>query len=162
MRRMGLPTLDSIVPGSERTYVALWLCCCMRPRGQKSSGRTRIGSRLAKLFGQRFELVLPWGTEVERVRSEYIAAAVPGARVPDRAPLDQIAKLIAGAQFVVGVDTGLLHLAAALGVPVVAIFTGSKPALTGPVGRGRLSILGDDGKPPSVDAVVEAVENIIR
>ena len=116
----------------------------------------------AKLFAQRFELLLPWGTKAERVRSEYIAAAVPGARVPDRAPLDQVAKLIAGAQFVVGVDTGLLHLAAALGVPVVAIFAGSKPALTGPVGRGRLSILGDDGNPPSVDAVVEAVETIIR
>jgi heptosyltransferase-1 len=99
----------------------------------------------AKLFAQRFELLLPWGTEAERARSEYIAAAVPGARVPDRAPLDQVAKLIAGAQFVVGVDTGLLHLAAALGVPVVAIFAGSKPALTGPMGRGRLSILGDDG-----------------
>jgi len=116
----------------------------------------------AKLFAQRFELLLPWGTEAERARSEYIAAAVPGTRVPDRAPLDQVAKLIAGAQFVVGVDTGLLHLAAALGVPVVAIFAGSKPALTGPMGRGRLSILGDDGKPPSVDAVVEAVETIIR
>ena len=116
----------------------------------------------AKLFAQRFELLIPWGTEAERARSEHIAAAVPGARVPDRAPLDQVAKLIAGAQFVVGVDTGLLHLAAALGVPVVAIFAGSKPALTGPMGRGRLSILGDDGKPPSVDAVVEAVETIIR
>ena len=116
----------------------------------------------AKLFAQRLELLLPWGTEAERARSEYIAAAVPGARVPDRAPLDQVAKLIAGAQFVVGVDTGLLHLAAALGVPVVAIFAGSKPALTGPMGRGRLSILGDDGKPPSVDAVVEAVESIVR
>jgi len=116
----------------------------------------------AKRFAQRFELLLPWGTEAERARSESIAAAVPGARVPDRAPLDQVAKLIAGAQFVVGVDTGLLHLAAALGVPAVAIFAGSKPALTGPVGRGRLSILGDDGKPPSVDAVVEAVETIIR
>ena len=116
----------------------------------------------AKLFAQRFELLLPWGTEAERARSEYIAAAVPGTRVPDRAPLDQVAKLIAGAQFVVGVDTGLLHLAAALGVPVVAIFAGSKPALTGPMGKGRLSILGDDGKPPSVDAVVEAVESIVR
>ena len=60
-------------------------------------------------------MLLPWGTEAERARSEYIAAAVPGARVPDRVPLDQVAKLIAGAQFVVGVDTGLLHLAAALG-----------------------------------------------
>lgn len=117
---------------------------------------------LGRVLGQKFELALPWGTEIERVRSESIAAAVQGARVPDRVPLDQVAKLIADAQFVVGVDTGLLHLAAALGVPVVAIFTGSEPDLTGPVGRGRLTILGDVGKPPSVEAVVDAVENIIR
>src|SRR5262249_50191106 len=43
---------------------------------------------IAKVFAQRFELVLPWGTELERTRSEKIAAAVPGTRVPDRAPLD--------------------------------------------------------------------------
>jgi len=117
---------------------------------------------LGRALGQGFELVLPWGTEIERVRSEFIAAAVQGARVPDRVPLDQVATLIADAQFVVGVDTGLLHLAAALGVPVVAIFTGSKLGLTGPVGKGRLTILGDAGKPPSVEAVLDAVENIIR
>jgi heptosyltransferase-1 len=112
--------------------------------------------------GQGLELVLPWGSEIERVRSETIARKVPGARVPERAPLDRVAKLIGGAQFVVGVDTGLLHLAAALSVPLVAIFTGSKPGLTGPVGSGRLSILGDDGMPPSVDAVIDAVAKIVR
>jgi len=111
---------------------------------------------------QGVELVLPWGSEVERVRSENIARQVQGARVPKRVPLDQVAKLISGAQFVVGVDTGLLHLAAALSVPLVAIFTGSKPGLTGPVGSGRRSILGDIGMPPSVDAVMNATAEITR
>src|SRR5215510_1265020 len=119
-----------------------------------------LGRRLGG--DQGFELVLPWGNGPERMRSEAIAHNVPGARVPERLPLDQMAKLIGGAQFVVGVDTGLLHLAAALAVPLVAIFTGSKPGLTGPVGAGRISILGDDGMPPSVDAVIHAVENITR
>ena len=89
--------------------------------------------------GRASTLVLPWGTDAERARSERIAAALPRARVPERAPLDAVARLIAGAQFVVGVDTGLLHLAAALGVPLVAIFAGSKPGLTGPVGRGPIA-----------------------
>jgi heptosyltransferase-1 len=106
------------------------------------------------------ELVLPWGTPSERARSEAIAAALPRARVPDRAPLDAVACLIAGAQFVVGVDTGLLHLAAALGLPLVAIFAGSKPSLTGPVGSGPLAVLGAEGKPPSVEAVTDAVARI--
>lgn len=112
------------------------------------------------LGGNGVELVLPWGTDTERARSERIAAALPGARVPGRAPLDAVARLIAGAQFVVGVDTGLLHLAAALGVPLVAIFAGSKPSLTGPVGSGPITVLGADGAPPSVEAVGEAVEKL--
>ena len=111
---------------------------------------------------QGLELVLPWGSESERMRSENIARNVPGARVPERAPLDEVAKTIGGAQFVVGVDTGLLHLAAALSVPLVAIFTGSKPDLTGPVGSGRCSVLGDRGMPPAVSAVLDAVAEITR
>jgi heptosyltransferase-1 len=114
------------------------------------------------LAGQGIELVLPWGTEIERARSERIAAALPRARVPERAPLDAVARLIAGAQFVVGVDTGLLHLAAALSVPLVAIFTGSKPNLTGPVGSGPITVLGAQGAPPSVDEVKSAVKEISR
>jgi len=73
-----------------------------------------------------------------------------------------MAKLLSGARCVVGVDTGLLHLAAALSVPLVAIFTGSKPNLTGPVGRGPITILGADGESPSVDAVVDAAAKIVR
>ena len=114
------------------------------------------------LAGQGIDLVLPWGTDGERARSERIASALPRARVPERAPLDAVARLIAGAQFVVGVDTGLLHLAAALGVPLVAIFAGSKPGLTGPVGSGPIAVLGAQGTPPTVAAVADAVANIAR
>jgi heptosyltransferase-1 len=77
--------------------------------------------------------------------------------VPDRAPLDAVARLIAGAAFVVGVDTGLLHLAAALGVPLVAIFSASEPGLTGPMGLGAIHVLGAKGSAPSVGEVAEAV-----
>jgi heptosyltransferase-1 len=111
---------------------------------------------------QGLDLVLPWGTPPERARSERIAAALPCARVPERAPLDAVARLIAGAEFVVGVDTGLMHLAAALGVPLVAIFAGSKPSLTGPVGSGPLAVLGTQGAPPTVEAVREAFEAFAR
>jgi heptosyltransferase-1 len=107
---------------------------------------------------QGIEVVLPWGTDAERARSEQIAASLPGARVPERAPLDRVARLIGGAHYVVGVDTGLLHLAAALGVPLVAIFAGSKPQLTGPVGNGPLTVLGTDGAAPGVDEVIAALQ----
>jgi heptosyltransferase-1 len=117
---------------------------------------------LGKVLGRALELHLPWGTEIERSRSERISAELASARVADWMPLDQVAKLIAGAQYVVGIDTGLLHLAAALGVPLVAIFTGSQPSLTGPVGNGPIAILGTNGMPPSVDAVVDAIAEVTR
>ena len=116
---------------------------------------------LGKALGQGcLALVLTWGTEQERARSERLATVIPNARVAERQPLDQVARLIAGAEFVVGVDTGLLHLAAALGVPLVAIFAGSEPSLTKPVGNGPLAVLGAQGAPPSVDAVRKAVESL--
>jgi heptosyltransferase-1 len=112
--------------------------------------------RLAAVLGRDIELVVPFGTEAERKGAERIAGAARG-RAPEPAPLDAVARLIAGASFVVGVDTGLLHLAAALGVPLAAIFTASEPALTGPVGAGPIEVLGGQGAGPSVEEVVAAV-----
>jgi heptosyltransferase-1 len=68
--------------------------------------------------------------------------------------------MIAGAAFVVGVDTGLLHLAAALGVPLVAIFVGTEPGQHGPRGAGPIEIVGGLGKMPSLEEVRAAVERI--
>jgi heptosyltransferase-1 len=106
-------------------------------------------------------LVLPGGTAAERARSARMAAALANAQAPDRQPLDRMARLIAGASFVIGVDTGLLHLAAALGVPLIAIFVGSDPGLTGPMGRGPMAIVGGKNAPPSVADVMTALERLV-
>jgi heptosyltransferase I len=113
------------------------------------------------LAARGLELLLPWGNEAERERSKRIAAGVPGARVPDRRPVDELARRIAAARFVVGVDTGLLHLAAALGVPLVGIFVGSEPGLTGPRGRGPIAIVGGKGAMPQADAVLAALDRLV-
>lgn len=114
------------------------------------------------LAGEGYDLVLPWGSLAEKARADRMAASLPRSRVPERQPLDSVARLMAGAELVIGVDTGLMHLAAALGVPLVAIFTGSKPELTGPVGRGPMTVLGAHGAPPSLDEVREAVVKLPR
>ncbi|NVO12772.1 MAG: lipopolysaccharide heptosyltransferase I [Rhodoplanes sp.] len=113
------------------------------------------------LMAQGLAIVLPWGTPAEETRARRLAAALPGARVPERRPLDEVARLIAGASLVVGVDTGLLHLAAALGVPLVSIFVGSEPSLTGPIGSGPIETLGGDGEPCRLDAVAAAVARVL-
>jgi heptosyltransferase-1 len=115
---------------------------------------------LANTLSQEINLLVPYGSEVERQRSEAIADGIDRTLVPMRRSIDQMAEMIAGASFVVGVDTGILHLAAALGVPLVAIFCGSKPALTGPMGSGPMEVLGSQGATPSVEEVLAAVRRI--
>ena len=101
--------------------------------------------------------VLPWGSEKERSRSLRIASFLADAQVPERLPLVQMASLLGAASAVVGVDTGLTHLAAALGVPVAAIYCSTDPALTGVYGARRARNLGGPGIVPEVAQVSAAL-----
>jgi len=107
---------------------------------------------LARALGA--PLVLPWGSEAERARAARIAAGLPQAEIPPRMALDELATLFAGARAVIGVDTGLTHLAAALGTPTRGIYCGSDPALTGLYGAPEARNLGASGRPPSVAEVL--------
>lgn len=112
------------------------------------------------LRGQGLDVVLPWGSEAERLRCERLAAAIPGSRILERQPLDATAKVIANALLVIGVDTGLLHLAAAYGVPLIAVFLATDPGLTGPVGSGSITVVGGKGSYPSFERVIEAAQKL--
>src|SRR4029077_14901838 len=116
---------------------------------------------LAGALAHDIDLVLVWGDEHEHERAERIASGIPRTRVAERQPLDGVAQLIAGASYVIGVDTGILHLAAALGVPLVAIFVGSEPGLTGPVGQGPMEVVGGKGQVPSVEEVWTAIQRLM-
>ena len=116
-----------------------------------------LGNALA---GRGLDCLLPWGTEEEKRRCARIAAAIPGAVVPHRVALTEIARLARAARCVIGVDTGLAHLAAALEVPVVGLYCSSDPALTGLHGSGRLWNLGKAGEPPTVQAVLEVLRTL--
>lgn len=112
------------------------------------------------LRGQGIDVVLPWGDERERLRCERLAPAIPGSQILDRQPLDVTAKVIANAALVVGVDTGLLHLAAAYSVPLIAVFLATDPGLTGPVGNGSITVVGGKDVYPSFERVIEAAEKL--
>jgi heptosyltransferase-1 len=117
-----------------------------------------VGKALA---AQGLEVVLPWGNAEERERSERLAAAIPRARVPDLQPILEVGKLIAGAKIVVGVDTGFLHIAAALGVPLVAVFTIVKSHAAMPMGPGRVAMAGAESGLPEVRDVLAAIDRTI-
>jgi heptosyltransferase-1 len=104
--------------------------------------------------------VVPWGSEQERLRGERLVAAIPGALSCPRLNLGEAAVLLGSAQAVIGVDTGLSHLAAALDVPTVGIYTATDPGLTGLYAGARAVNLGGKAKPPSVMSVVEKLAEL--
>ncbi|MBI5006913.1 MAG: lipopolysaccharide heptosyltransferase I [Nitrosomonadales bacterium] len=110
---------------------------------------------LAKQLHQAgMRAVLPWGSEKEKVRAECLAAAIPDAVCAPRLNLNEAAALLGRARAVIGVDTGLSHLAAALDVPTVGIYTATEPGLTGLHAGARAVNLGGKNAPPTVDAVI--------
>jgi len=104
--------------------------------------------------------VVAWGNAAERLRAEEIARPVPGAVVAPGLPLADAAMLLSGARAVVGVDTGLTHLAAALQMPTVGIYCATDPAATGLYGCPRAVNLGGIGKAPTVDEVLAALDRM--
>ncbi|MFC4524122.1 lipopolysaccharide heptosyltransferase I [Cupriavidus pinatubonensis] len=112
-------------------------------------------------LGQRLQadgltMLLPWGNEAERRAAQEIAAGVPGAQVLPRFSVMQGFGLINRAEIVVGVDTGLVHIAAALCRPTVEIYTATWRWKTEGYWSERIANVGDDGVVPTVNEVWQA------
>ncbi|MFH0934464.1 MAG: lipopolysaccharide heptosyltransferase I [Pseudomonadota bacterium] len=106
------------------------------------------------LHRQGLRTILPWGNDQEKARSERLCARIPGALCAPRMNITALAALLGNARAVVGVDTGLSHLAAALDVPTVGIYTATDPGLTGLHAGARAANLGGQRSQPSVDSVI--------
>ncbi|MCX7174908.1 MAG: lipopolysaccharide heptosyltransferase I [Proteobacteria bacterium] len=117
----------------------------------------------ASLAERGLTCILPAGTDAERQRATRLVQGMSQAMVAPSLEIAGIAGLCAGARLVVGVDTGLTHLAVALERPTVALFSGSDPRLTGvyagEAGLARVSNLGAPGIPPAAqEAIAAALE----
>ena len=118
---------------------------------------------LEHVTGAGLTTVLPWGDNTESERSARLAAGMTGATVPPRRTLPELASLLSRATLVVGVDTGLTHLAAALGTPTVALFTATDPRLAGVERASALARdLGDVGATPAPALVIAAAGALLR
>jgi len=102
---------------------------------------------------------LAWGSPAERADCERRVGAMHAARVLPRSTVAQLAALASRAALVVGLDTGLTQLAAAIGAPTVGIFCDYDPALVGLRGSAAAS-LGGAGQSPTVGQVLAAVAGV--
>lgn len=111
-----------------------------------------IGTRLKQ---QGLDVALPHGTDAERLRSEALADMLPGAVVWPRLSLDQLTTEMAQCTGVIGLDSGLSHIAVALDLPHVQIYNFDTAWRTGPEEKGhQCSVV--DVPTPTVDAVWQA------
>jgi ADP-heptose:LPS heptosyltransferase/lauroyl/myristoyl acyltransferase len=106
-------------------------------------------SLVAALPGERFVLL---GTAGDAAITAQVAAGQDPARVADMAGKTDLAGFAAAlraCRLLVTNDTGGMHLANALGVPVVALFGPTNPVRTGPVYAAPHRILQPPGCPPT-------------
>ncbi|MDP2761866.1 MAG: lipopolysaccharide heptosyltransferase I [Sideroxyarcus sp.] len=112
------------------------------------------------LYHSGLRAMLPWGNAKERSRAERLCAAIPASILAPPVDLNEAAVLLGKARAVIGVDTGLSHLAAALGVPTVGLYTATDPGLTGLYAGAHAVNLGGIQAPPSVDSVVATLNRL--
>ena len=126
--------------------------------------------RLGKRFtADGWRIALPQGSEAEQVRAELIAAGwefVDNAQLEvwPTMKLDAVLDRLAGTQGVVGVDSGLSHIAVALGLPVVQIYNFPTAWRTGPlVEHGVRHQVALERQPtPAVDVVWAAWNRVLE
>jgi heptosyltransferase-1 len=115
-----------------------------------------------EVLARDYAIALPWGSEAERRTSESIreaiVAAVPGTVgrvvIPPRMSLPDVTAFLEQATAVVGVDTGLVHIAAALCKPTVALYNFTTSWRTGGYWTPNVRDLGSaDAHPTSAQAL---------
>jgi heptosyltransferase-1 len=160
----GVPHFDLTPPPPDLvpdTPYAVFLH--MTSRDDKLWPETHWTALLEHVASAGLQAVLPWGDTAEAARSERLASGKTGVLVPPRRTLPELAALFSRATLVVGVDTGLTHLAAALGTPTVALFTATDPRLAGVERASALARdLGGVGAVPAPAQVIAAAGTLLR
>lgn len=114
-----------------------------------------------ELIGRGLGIYLVWGSAKEKERAERLQGALGGAsRVLPKMSLKELTSVLSGAKGAFGLDTGLMHLSAALGAPSVGIFTDTDAELAGLIGD-RAATVGGKGARPLAGEVLQAYEGLV-
>lgn len=103
------------------------LCLHGTARPEKEYPEAHWVELLRRLVGAGMQPLLPWGNDRERARADRLVAAVPGATRLPRLDLAAMGGVIAACRGVIGVDTGLMHLAAAFRKPGIGLYPATPP-----------------------------------
>jgi ADP-heptose:LPS heptosyltransferase len=129
--------------------------------------------RFVTLFQRLADTIIPGAVpaviagpgQSEAAMATPVLQALPNAiDLIGRLSLPEIAAFITRSALFVGNDSGLMHLAAAAGVPTLGLFGPTSAAEYGPSGQRALALAGPDAamESISVEAVVEAAGGLLR
>ena len=114
-----------------------------------------------QLADRNITILLPWGNAAEKQTAEKMAANMSNARVLPKLPLMEAVMLAQRASLVVGVDTGLTHVAAAFNRPTIELYCDSPRWKTEGDWSENIVNLGDEGISPTVSQVGEVIVRLI-
>ena len=107
---------------------------------------------IGQLHNAGIRIKLPWGAPHEEARAKRLADGFNYVDVLPRMSLEEIASVLAGAKFVVSVDTGLSHLTAALDRPNITLYGPTDPGLIGGYGKNQYAQQSQSGNLQDLDA----------
>jgi heptosyltransferase-1 len=149
----------SWLPG--QSYAVFFHGTSRAAKGWPDANWVRLAHALAS-SSSPYPILLPWGSEQEHQTAQRLAAQIPLARVLPRLSIAEACLLAHRAALVVGVDTGLTHLAAAFCRPTVELYCDSPRWKTEGNWSDRIINLGDVGDPADPAQAEQAALRLLR
>jgi len=118
-----------------------------------------LGNELAS---RGYQVVLPWGNASEKAVSKELASKIKGAMVPKPFSVEEAFSIVGNAALVVGVDTGLTHLAAVMNKPTIEIYCDSPRWKTEGYWSNYIRNVGDIQEPPTGAVVLAAAAELLQ
>lgn len=152
-----IASTEAWTPRTGHSFAVLIPCASRPEKLWPQANWVSIGQQLR---AKGLDVAVMWGSPEEQRLAQGIADKIDGA-VPPFLTVQQAADTLARAEVVIGLDTGMSHLAAAHGRPTVGIYCDHEPGLVGLVGSGPVISLGGKGLSPSLTQVEAALARIL-
>lgn len=148
------PETQAWRPTAGGAPFAVLIPCASRPEKLWPQDRwVAVGQRLR---AQGLEVAVFWGSPPEKELAEQIARAI-GGHVPPFLSVGQVIDTLAQATLVVGLDTGMTHIAGACDRPTLGLYCDHDPGLAGVTGAGPVVSLGGKGQVPELQRVLDVI-----
>jgi heptosyltransferase-1 len=119
-------------PPIKHTLASPYIVCLHgTSKVEKEWSESNWSALVKKMTKKGIACFFPWGNDREQARALRIAETNNHAQVLPKCNLETLASILQNAQLVVGMDTGLMHIAAALGKTGIGLYPVTKPELTG-------------------------------